>query len=280
MKTFTHSSNILSAVIVASLLGACTTGPARPEGADNVRSKLTALQSDPQLANRAPIAIKEAEQAVRIAEKPEKDDEYARHLVTVADRKVDIASHQAQARLLEDQRDALGQQADTARLDSRTREADRARDDADAARLEADDARRETEGLQREIDELNAKETDRGLVVTLGDLLFETGKADLRAGTANNLEKLAAFLTRYEDRQVSIEGHTDNVGSDDSNFRLSERRADAVRSYLLDQGIPSSRISVLGNGEDTPVAANDSASGRQMNRRVEVIITNMTSSMR
>ena len=280
MKTFIHSNNILSAVIAASLLGACTTGPLAPEGADNVRSKLTALQSDPQLANRAPIAIKEAEQAVRIAEKPEKDKEYARHLVTVADRKVDIASHQAQARLLEDQREALGQQADTARLDSRTREADRARDDADAARIEADDARRETEDLQREIDELNAKETDRGLVVTLGDLLFETGKSDLRAGTANNLEKLAAFLTRYEDRQVSIEGHTDNVGSDDSNFRLSERRAAAVQSYLLDQGIPKSRISVVGKGEGEPVAGNDSASGRQMNRRVEVIINNMVTSMR
>jgi outer membrane protein OmpA-like peptidoglycan-associated protein len=273
MNTLTHPIKLLTTAIAMTLvLGACTTGPTKPQGANEVRSKLTALQSNPQLANLAPVAIKDAEEAVRVAEEPRKDLVLAKHLVTVADRKVEIASHQAQARFIEDQRASLGQQADTARLDSRTREADRARDDANAAR-------QENERLRQEITDLNAKETERGLVVTLGDLLFETGKSELKGGAANNLAKLATFLNRYEDRTISVEGHTDNVGSDDSNFNLSQRRADSVKSYLLGQGIAAGRITVSGMGEGSPVASNDSASGRQMNRRVEVIIANLSASM-
>ena len=184
-----------------------------------------------------------------------------------------------------------------ARLDSRTREADRARTDAtiaqgqatsaradaDAARTqttiaqsEADAARLQSEELQRQITELNAKATERGLVVTLGDVLFATGKSELRGGTPSNLAKLAAFLNKYPDRSVSIEGHTDNVGSEDSNFSLSERRAGSVKSYLVNQGVAASRLTSTGKGEGAPVAGNDSETGRQQNRRVEVVIANST----
>lgn len=246
----------LTAIAAAFLLlAACAATPTKPQGASEARENLTRLQSDPQLASLAPVAIKDAEAAVRAAEEPRKEDEQelGQHLVYIADRKVEIARARAQSRLLEDQRKGLSAQRESARLDARTQEAD---------------------SLRRQLAELNAKETDRGLVVTLGDVLFDTGKSELKSGATNNLNKLAAFLNKYPDRNVAIEGHTDNVGSDDYNLALSQRRADAVKSYLINQGVDAGRVSSTGKGESSPVAGNDSASGRQMNRRVEVVISN------
>jgi outer membrane protein OmpA-like peptidoglycan-associated protein len=276
------------------MLGACATPLTAPEGSDTARNKLTQLQSDPQLASRAPVEIKEAATAVSTAEVPREDEEYARHLVLLADHKVDIARARAQSRLYEDERQELGKQSERARLDARTREADRARTDATSARADATRARsdadaarertlaaqRETDDLQRQIAELNARETDRGLVVTLGDLLFETGKSDLKGGAASNLNKLATFLNEYPDRSVLIEGHTDDVGSEESNFNLSQRRANSVKSYLVGEGVPSTRLSTSGLGEGSPVAGNDTSTGRQQNRRVEVIISNANTASR
>jgi len=255
-----HVRHLLSAAAFSWLLVGCSAAPKQPEGADTVRNKLTQLQSDPQLATRAPVAIKEAEVAVRAAEQPSQDLALGQHLVLMADRKVETARARAQTRLTEDERKALSEQRETARLDSRTREADRAHRDVSA--------------LQREIAELNAKETERGLVVTLGDLLFETGRSELKGNATNNLQTLVAFLNRYPERSVTIEGHTDSVGSREANFDLSQRRADAVRFYLQNQGIASNRLMTAGKGEETPIASNSSASGRQLNRRVEIIIAN------
>ena len=279
----------------------CSSGPTRPDGADNARTRLTQLQSDPQLASLAPVAIKEAEAAVIAAEKPQSDDALAAHLVLMANQKVDVATAQAQSKLLEDQRKTLSEQREAARLDSRTKEAnaarvdannarsdaeaartdaDMARNQADAARMDTEIARQQTDDLQRQIAELNAKETERGLVVTLGDVLFATGKADLKGGVTSNLGKLAAFLNKYQDRSVIIEGHTDSVGSDSLNQSLSQRRADAVKSYLMTQGVNPTRLVSSGLGEGSPVAGNESATGRQQNRRVEVIIANTVTSSR
>lgn len=272
---------LLSLCAVALLSSACGSAPMKPEGADAARAKLTQLQGNPELAGRAPVAIKEAEEAVTLAEMPREDQEEAKHLVALADRKVDTAAAQAQSRLLEDQRKALSEEREAARLDARTREADTARSQAEAARLQAEMAReqanaatQQAEDLKRQIAELNAKETERGLVVTLGDLLFETGRAELKGGVISNLARLSAFLIQYPDRTVLIEGHTDNVGSNDYNLGLSQRRADSVKNYLLAQGIAATRLQAIGKGEDAPVSGNDSSTGRQQNRRVEVIIAN------
>src|ERR1041385_833768 len=236
----------LAGTIVASaLLAACAMGMTKPDGAVAVRAKLTQLQSDPQLASRAPVAIKDAELAVTAAEQPQQDRELAQHLVFMADRKVELAWAQAQARLSEDQRKGLAEQREGARLDSRTREADAARSDANAARNDADVARsqaeaalatanasrQQSEDLQRQLAELNARTTDRGFIVTLGDVLFATGRSELKGADAGNLGKLASFLNKYPDRTVAIEGHTDNVGTDNANVALSQRRADSVKSY-------------------------------------------------
>ena len=277
----------LVAALALLAVAACSTAPSKPDGAAAVREKLTQLQSDPQLAGRAPVALKDAEIAVRTAETPTDNNELARHRVVIADRKVDTARALAQSRYAEDQRKTLAEQRDTARLDSRTREADNARLDAKIARSEANAAREDTAAaqqqsaeLQQQITELNGRTTDRGVVVTLGDVLFASGGSTLKDGVPSNLNKLAGFLGKYPDRTVIIEGHTDSVGSADSNLGLSQRRADAVKAYLVDQGVASARLTASGMGEGSPTAGNESATGRQQNRRVEVIISNTVASLK
>lgn len=259
------SKPLIMAVGSALILAACANSPKSPSGAVAARERLVQLQNDPALASRVSVAIREADNAVTAAEVPMKDKVKSDHLVFIATREVDVAWAQAKTRQLEDQRAGLSERRDSERLESRTREADRAIDAAAQARADAEAAR-------REIDELNAKETERGLVVTLGDMLFETGKAQLTGNAFSNLSKLSSFLNKYPERTLVIEGHTDSVGSESSNQSLSQRRADSVRQYLLQQGVASNRLTAFGKGEGYPVASNDSTSGRALNRRVEVII--------
>ena len=290
----TLSKTLIAMAVATALLTACATPPTKPDGAAAVRNKLIQLQSNPQLADRAPIAMKDAELAVRAAEKPQVDEPLARHLVFIADRKVDTAKALAETALAEDQRTALTEQREKARLDSRSREvdvaknqaaaaradSDQSRADADAARLAATNSQQQSAELQRQIDEMHAKVTDRGVVLTLGDVLFTSGQADLKATATGNLNKLVTFLNTYPNRTVVVEGYTDSVGSDDYNQGLSERRADGVKSYLVRRGVGSERLTALGKGKADPVAGNDSADGRQQNRRVEVVISNPAAASR
>jgi outer membrane protein OmpA-like peptidoglycan-associated protein len=292
---------MIAAAIAAMLMVACAAAPVKPEGAAEARNMLMQLQADPHLANRAPISMQAAESAVRIAEQPEPDQQLAAYRVYIADRKVETARAEAETKYAEDQRVGLIAERDKARLDARTREADlatskvasaradsaeqkaqadAARSQADAAQASALSAQQQAEELQRQIDTLQAKMTDRGIVLTLGDVLFATARADLTAGANGNLNKLVAFLNKYPDRTVNIEGYTDSVGGEDYNLGLSQRRADAVRSYLVDQGVGSGRLVASGKGMSSPVAGNDTASGRQQNRRVEVVINNPAAAMR
>jgi outer membrane protein OmpA-like peptidoglycan-associated protein len=278
---------LIAAAVAAVLLAACTAAPVKPDGAAQARNKLTQLQADPDLVNRAPVAIKEADAAVAVAEQPEPDAALAAHRVYLADRKVDTARALAETRLAEDQRVSLSAQRESARLDARTREADAAkgqiasaRSDANAAQLAANNSEQQSAELQRQIDVLQAKATDRGLVLTLGDMLFATGRADLMPAASGNLNKLVVFLGKYPQRTVAIEGFTDSVGTDGYNQGLSERRADSVKAYLVRQGVETIRLSASGRGKDDPIADNGSAAGRQLNRRVEVIINNPASALR
>jgi outer membrane protein OmpA-like peptidoglycan-associated protein len=117
-------------------------------------------------------------------------------------------------------------------------------------------------------------------VLTLGDVLFTSGQADLKAGASSHLDKLVTFLDKYPDRTVLIEGYTDSVGSEDYNQGLSQRRADSVKSYLVAQGVDSTRLAASGKGESDPVAGNETAAGREQNRRVEVIINDRSTGLR
>jgi outer membrane protein OmpA-like peptidoglycan-associated protein len=282
----------VAALTASLLLTACASAPSKPAGAADVRAKLTRLQADPDLATRASVAMKDAEMAVVAAEQPETDKELAKHKVYMADYKVEIAMAQAKTSSIEDQRAELSQQRDKARLDARTREADVAKSELDNARVEMAEQTRQAEAtrneaeaaqlaaaqqaaeMQRQLDELNARPSDRGMVLTLGDVLFASGKAELKAGSTANLNKLVAFLTTHLDRNVTIEGYTDSLGTEEYNVGLSQRRAESVKAHLVGQGIASTRLSASGLGEGAPVADNDSAAGRQQNRRVEVIIAN------
>ncbi len=275
MKQPTRIAKTLIAVAVTSvIITGCATTAIQPEGATDARNKLTQLQSDSQLSTRAPVAIKDAEVAVRAAEQPQEDKDVADHLVYMADRKIDIARALAQSRLLVSQREVLSQQRANAQLEARNRQLANALNETDAARKDTIAARKQAADLQRQITELNARPTERGLVVTLGDLLFDTNKSELKNGASTNLGKLAAFLNKYPDSSVLIEGHTDNTGSYEYNQDLSQRRADSVKSWLVGKGVSIARLSTSGKGEGSPVAGNDSATGRQLNRRVEVIIEN------
>lgn len=279
LKTVPYRTTGMAIVLSSALLTACATTPTSPEGAGEVRASLTELQQNPDMMNHARVELRDAEAAVRLAEQPEtKDQGLAEHRVYMADRMVEIARAKGQARLLESEREQLGEQRDAARLAARTREADQARTDAESARSSQEEAAtrsaREAEELQRQIDTLEAEATERGLVLTLGDVLFATGSADIQGGTNENLEKLVDFLRQYPDRQVLIEGHTDNVGSAAFNQNLSRQRAESVRRFLVDRGIDGRRVNASGFGFERPAASNATAMGRQQNRRVEVVIEN------
>lgn len=286
--THCPGAGLVAGAVASILLYGCATAPLQPEGAQEARARLTRLQADPNLSSRAPAAIAEAAAAVQLAEQPQPDPAVGEYRVYIAERKVDIASAQARTRFLEDQRVALKEQRQDARLDARTREADaahaeadmqrqyaiQARSDADSANLASSTLAAQAVELQGRIDSLNMQVTDRGLVLTLGDVLFPTGESQMRRDNTSHLDGLANFLNQYPDRTVLIEGHTDNVGGEAFNQDLSQRRADSVREYLMDRGISSQRLTASGMGQRDPVASNDSATGRQQNRRVEVIVSN------
>jgi OOP family OmpA-OmpF porin len=129
------------------------------------------------------------------------------------------------------------------------------------------------QGSQKErMQELHAERTARGLVVTLEDVLFEVNGADLQPGAQVQLLRLVEFLKRNPDRKVLIEGHTDSIGSSEYNLQLSLLRAESIQSFLVGNGLPADRITAIGYGETRPEAPNDSATGRQQNRRIEVVI--------
>lgn len=246
----------------AVLMTGCSSPPKMASGIENVRHELSTLQANQQLAVLAPTAITEADAAVRAAEQPIKDEALSQHRVFVADRKVNIAWAQAQSRYAEDQRPLLMKARDDVRYNQRAHEAMLAKQQASV--------------LQAEIDRLKARPTDRGLVITLGDVLFATGKSHLTSASHQHLTDLAAFLAKYPTRSASIEGHTDSVGSTTSNVTLSQQRADSVRRFLVSRGIAASRLVSVGKGESLPISDNDSVAGRQQNRRVEVIIADQT----
>lgn len=268
------------------MMASCATAPVTDPGAVRVRSALSDLQRDPRLASQSPVALKAAESAVREAEIASSDTALVQHRIYVAERRLYTAQALAEAQYAVNQRKVLAEQSEKVRLDARTLEADRAASSARRAQGEAADARQATEQAQAEtgaaldrndalvaeLAALNARKTERGVQLTLGDVLFSSGRAELAAGAAANLDKLVAALGKAPERRLLIDGYTDSQGSDASNLVLSQRRAEAVSGYLGSRGIAASRITASGRGESLPVAGNDNAAGRQLNRRVEVTI--------
>ena len=151
-------------------------------------------------------------------------------------------------------------------------------DETAAAQAARASAEKDTLALRERLrEQLNAilqtRDTARGLIVNLSDVLFDFDQASLKPGAREKLAKVSGILLAYPTLHVNVEGHTDSVGTDEYNLKLSERRADAVRDYLTSNGIGSSNVSALGLGKDGPVASNDTAAGRQQNRRVEMVVS-------
>lgn len=297
------------AVLLAGVaLGGCASVP--NPALERARSNYESARQDPQVNTHAPVALYEAEKTLRQAEQTwESSGNRAEveHLIYLTKQKVEIARAVAGQRVAEEDTLKLSQEREKVLLEARSRiavdalqeaqdravkaakareeaetkarEAARARQEAEDRAREAIRARRDAEEagarakqLEEQLAQLKAEHTERGLVLNLGDVLFEFAKADLKSGALRNLEPLVTFLKEYPARNIVIEGHTDDIGSESFNLGLSERRANAVRDFLIRSGIAAERISSRGYGEAFPVASNQNEAGRQKNRRVEVVI--------
>lgn len=177
-------------------------------------------------------------------------------------------SAQASAQSAQGQAQQSQQEAEAAR-----QRAAQAQQLAEAERARAAQQAERAASLERDLQSLQAKSTQRGLVVTLGDVLFATGQATLQPGALRSAQQLAGVLQQYPERRVLVEGFTDSQGSEAMNLDLSQRRAEAFRRALLDAGVAADRIELRAHGEAYPVADNATAAGRQQNRRVEVLFS-------
>lgn len=306
MNLKSHLGVLVLLAVGAGLLSGC--GGIPPNHPDLVRARdaYYEVQSNDWVDENAPVEKYEAAQALQKAEQAETIEDLE-HLSYLAERRSQIALAAAKTRRAEKEIDTLAKEKNLVLLEAReveiqektrkiqvrereveaaraeaetardralrlAREAEFAKQEAEAQAREAALARSMTKKLERQLAELNAKQTDRGIVLTLGDVLFEFDKAALMPGGVRAVNKLAAFLNEYEDRNVLIEGHTDSIGTPEYNIDLSRRRAEAVRGALMEQEIARDRIITKGYGEDYPVASNEIEAGRQQNRRVEVII--------
>jgi outer membrane protein OmpA-like peptidoglycan-associated protein len=275
------NTKLIAAISFALAVAACASAPITNLALENARSAVRAAEADPNVSKYDALDLHTARNELDAAEaaataRDEKGIDQPAYLATQTARLAQLrASTKAN-----DARVAAGKaDRDQIQLNARTREvgsALSARDqamqkaaDADAAR---DLATQQTAAIQAELDALKAKPTDRGLVLTLGDVLFDTGRAELNPGASRNLDQLVRFLTDHPERLVEIDGYTDNVGTDSYNLDLSQRRADTVKSVLVDRGIDSTRIVSRGYGKDFSVASNVDSGGRQLNRRVEIVI--------
>ncbi len=279
---------LLTGMGLALALCACVTAPQPNAALESARAAVRAAESDPNVSRYAALDLEAAKTDLAIA-----DDAAAHHREAQIAQPAYMAAQNARlaqmhaAAKADDARVAAGQaERDQIMLSARNREVQNAKmatneaklatnealDQRDQATQQAAQANQEAARLQAEVDQLKATPTPRGLVLTLGDVLFDTGKAELNPGSSRKLDQLAQFLSEHKERRVQIDGFTDSVGSDSYNEELSRRRADSVKSALLVRGIDASRISTQGYGKAYPIANNTDSGGRQLNRRVEVVI--------
>jgi outer membrane protein OmpA-like peptidoglycan-associated protein len=266
----------LRAAFLAVALAGCATPP--NPALDQAHLGFQQLGNDPVVQAHAPLRLAEAETAIRRAiaayEAGESEAEVS-HLAYLADQRVQIARARALEKQALQRAATLDDERQTMQLDARIRQAELAERRARQAEL-AERRAREAEAaalaLQHKLAELEAEQTERGLVLTLGDILFDVDRAELNPGGFQQVGRIAEFLRAFPERNVLIEGHTDSTGADGYNEQLSLRRAYAVEDFLISEGIDPLRVIARGYGKLYPVATNDTTAGRQQNRRVEIVI--------
>lgn len=282
----------------AILLAACSTTPTTTPQLDQARADFVAANNNPQVSSYAPLEFKQASDALNAANaaaaKKESLEDIDR-LAYVAKQKIATAQEVARGKAAEANIADASRQRNEVRLEARTAEADRAKRDAAEAQAAAAAAQQQaataqqqaataqdqaramaerTAKLEAMLLDLNAKQTERGMVVTIGDVLFATNEANLTPNGMSTLRKLADVMAQNPERTVLVEGFTDSTGSSSYNQDLSQRRANAVAAALGSMGVARERIAMKAYGEAFPVAGNDTATNRQMNRRVEVVLSN------
>lgn len=246
---------------VLALLAAC----AAPNSAlRQAQQAYEEARQDATVASQSPLLLQEAEHALRQAEDA-KEEEEINHLAYIAQRRVEVAHAESQRKTAEMVAEKQLEERDEIVLEARTRE-------TQAALANAAEADAVAAALAQELAALQAKQTERGLVLTLGDVLFDYNRASLKSGAQQNLYRLVTFLKEHPEQNVLIEGHTDSKGSESYNRELAEDRAQAVRDLLIGNGIGAERITASGYGESYPLATNDTVAGRQQNRRVEIVL--------
>jgi outer membrane protein OmpA-like peptidoglycan-associated protein len=262
-------------IAVAAVLSACNSTPERNESLETARETVAKVEASPR-AGVAATDISEARKSLDRANQLDKtkgkraDSEYEAQNATmraqIANEKILTAEAQESIAKGTEQRQAV-------LIEARERDARRSAAATDVAQQQTKDSESRVDSLESELAGLKAKKTERGIVLVLGDVLFDTGQATLKRGAYGTLDRLASTLRDRPGRNVVIEGHTDNVGSEQSNQGLSERRAQSVQTALQQRGVGSSQIIAVGRGESSPIDSNESDSGRRQNRRVELIFS-------
>jgi outer membrane protein OmpA-like peptidoglycan-associated protein len=258
--------NFVLATAVAACVAGCASTPATIGELDTARAVVPQVEASPRAgiaATNITDARKALDRANALAEKHGKVEEI-QYEATVASRNAQIANEKILTAQAKEDLEKGTAQRQAVLTEARTLEADRSAQQARSAEAHA-------KSLESELADLKGKKTDRGIVVTMGDVLFDTGLATLKPGAYSTIDRLATVLKEDAQRKVLIEGHTDNVGSDEYNQGLSERRAASVQAALFERGVAADQIRTVGKGESTPVASNDSPVGRQQNRRVELV---------
>lgn len=277
-----HSKNLIAATVASILVAACASTPKTLPEVEQARAEVQTLQNDPMAQQAASKELADARQSLQGADTALKEgrQQDALHYAYLATKQAQTG----EARIAEQRyRNEVAQgQAERNRvlLEARTQEAQKAAAEAraqaaqaQAARQEALAAKAQSESMQQQLQDLKAKQTNRGMVLTLGDVLFDTDKATLKPGADNEIDRLAEFMHKNADTKVMVEGYTDSRGSESYNQDLSKRRAMSVEDALAARGIDRDRVQTIGKGEGFPVASNDTAAGRQQNRRVEIVFS-------
>jgi outer membrane protein OmpA-like peptidoglycan-associated protein len=267
---------LITVTALAAVMAACASAPQRNDQLEQARAEVQTLSADP-LAQQAAqgdmdaarASLNQADTAFQQKDPPEKVNQLAylatRHAQAGEARIAEARARQEVARAQQDRDKIL--------LAARERETQNAQTQTAVAQSQTAAAQSDLARAKQELADLQAKQTDRGMVLTLGDVLFDTGRATLKPGADRTIDRLAQALKDNPNTKVQIEGHTDSVGGDDYNMALSERRAEAVSDALRMRGVPSDRYEEKGLGKDFPVASNSTAEGRQQNRRVEIIFS-------
>lgn len=255
-------------VAATVLLSGCATTETSDQ-LNNLSNRLNQLEQDQTVQKHAAVELEEAKEKISEAESvwnEEGSGQQFEHQAYLADRYLSITDKTAELGAIEQNLAQAENRRSELLLSIRKQEAEQ-------ARAQAQQNQEKLQSLQNELQNAKAKDTDRGIVLTLEDVLFGFDKAQLKPGGERTVQRLAEFLRDYPDTSVTIEGYTDAVGSDDYNMKLSRDRAEAVKEQLRRLNVARDRINVRAFGESYPVASNDTSAGRQQNRRVEVVLS-------